>query len=84
MRITTEVDLSSLAEKWPSSFVAREEVDRFSGGMVTAKYLANLDCIGKGPEDRIRIGRKIAYPVASFIRWLEERAQPVGKSDKAV
>lgn len=71
------IDLSSLADKWPSSFVARDEVDRFSGGMVTAKYLANLDCAGKGPEGRVRIGRKIAYPVNLLIRWLEDRAQPV-------
>jgi hypothetical protein len=71
------INLSSLADKWPSSFVAREEVDRFSGGMITAKYMANLDCAGTGPEGRVRIGRKIAYPVESVIRWLEERATVV-------
>ena len=66
------------AEKWPSPFVARQEVERFTGGIVTAKYLAHLDSQGKGPEGRIRVGRKIAYPVSSFIIWLEERSEVVG------
>jgi hypothetical protein len=66
---------SSMAEKWPSAFVARSEVEKFSGGIVSAKYLANLDSAGKGPSGRIRVGRKIAYPVVSFIDWMESRTE---------
>jgi len=66
-----------MADQWPSPFVARQEVERFTGGIVNPKYIANLDSQGKGPEDRIRVGRKIAYPVASFIAWLEERSEIV-------
>jgi len=66
-----------MASKWPSSFVARTEVKRFSGGIISEKYLANLDCLGKGPAGRIRTGRKISYPVASFIEWLEARSEVV-------
>jgi hypothetical protein len=69
---------SHLADNWPSSIVARSETKRFSGGIVNPKYLANLDSKGDGPE-RIRIGRKIGYPVKSFVAWLEDRAQIVGK-----
>ena len=71
-----------MAEKWPSPFIARQEVERFTGGIVNPKYLANLDSQGKGPKGRIRVGRKIAYPVSSFIVWLEERSEIVrgGKS----
>ncbi len=77
MAKTTQPDLSILAEKWPSPFVAREEINKFSGGILNQKYLANLDSQGKGPEGRIRIGRKIAYPVVSLIAWLESRTELV-------
>jgi hypothetical protein len=71
------VSFSTMAENWPSPWVARHEVDRFTGGIVNPKYLANLDSQGKGPEGRIRVGRKVAYPVDSFISWLEGRAEIV-------
>jgi len=74
---TIAPSLAQLAEKWPSTFVARGEVDRFTGGIITQKYLANLDSQGKGPTGRIRVGRKIAYPVSDFIKWLESRAEVV-------
>ena len=73
-KVTTP-DLSIMAERWPSPFVARGEVGRFSGGMLTSKYLANLDSAGKGPTGRIRIGRKVAYPVDRLIEWMEQRAK---------
>ena len=72
--------LSQLADKWPSTLVARSEVGRFSGGILNPKYLANLDSLGQGPRGRIRIGRKVAYPVDTLIAFLEERAQCLGIS----
>ncbi len=69
-----KIDFSSLAKKWPSSFVARQEVEKFTGGIISAKYLANLDCQGLGPKERIKVGRKIAYSVDSFVEWMESRA----------
>jgi hypothetical protein len=62
-----------MAEKWPSPFVARNEVERFSGGILTSKYMANLDSAGKGPQGRIRVGRKVAYRVDILIEWLQSR-----------
>ncbi len=67
----------SMAERWPSSMVARTEIERFTGGIISEKYLANLDSQGKGPEGRIRVGRKIAYPVDRLIEWLASRATEV-------
>ena len=64
----------SLAEKWPSAWVARTEAKEFSGGLIGEKYLANLDSQGRGPAGRIRCGRRIAYPVPEFIKWLEARS----------
>ena len=69
--------LQKMADRWPSSIVARTEIERFKGGIIKEKYLANLDCQGKGPESRIRIGRKIAYPVDDVIAFLEQRIKPV-------
>ncbi len=64
-----------LADGWDSAFVARELVDKFSGGILNPRTMANNDCIGQGPEGRVRIGRKIAYPTASLIAWMESRAE---------
>lgn len=66
-----------MADRWPSSWIARTEVRSFTGGILTEKYLANLDSAGLGPAGRIRIGRKIAYPVNELVRWLESRATKV-------
>lgn len=68
-----------MASKWPSSIIGRTEVKKFTGGIISEKYLANLDCLGKGPADRFRTGRKIFYPVASFIEWLESRSAAIPK-----
>lgn len=72
-----KADFSSLAQKWPSPYVARQEVERFTGGMISIKYLANLDCQGFGPKGRVRVGRKIAYPVDQFVSWLESRSTAI-------
>ena len=40
-------DFKGLADRWPSAWVARTEVDRFTGGIVSEKYLANLDSKGR-------------------------------------
>ena len=62
-----------MADKWPSAVVARTEVDKFSGGLMTSKYMANLDSAKQGPA-RVRCGRKVIYPVQSLVRWLRERS----------
>ena len=62
------------AEKWPSSFVAREKISTFTGGAISSGHMANLDCLGEGPEGRVRIGRKVCYSVTSLIAWLIKRS----------
>ena len=62
-----------LRDKWPSAIVARTEIANFTGGILTAGYMANLDSIGQGPP-RISLGRKVAYPVDTLIEWLRARA----------
>lgn len=67
----------SMADRWPSPIVARTEIERFTGGMISEKYLANLDSAGKGPAGRVRCGRKIAYPVDALVDWLSARSSVV-------
>lgn len=74
-----EIDLSSLAAQWSSSYVAREKIGEFTGGIITPKTLANLDSMGAGPEGRITVGRKVAYFVPEFITWLESRTKSAAK-----
>ena len=70
-----EPDFSEMAVKWPSAFVARDKSEEFTGGMIKPRYLANLDSVGKGPPGKVRCGRKIAYPVTEFVKWLESRSE---------
>jgi len=67
-------NLSHLANSWPSSIVARRKVSDFTGGILSEKYLANLDSLGEGPP-RCKIGRQVAYPVSTLITWLENRME---------
>ena len=62
-----------MAKKWPSAMVARTEVGRFTGGMLSSKYMANLDSSGEGPI-RVRSGRKVGYPVDDLVAWMRERS----------
>lgn len=72
-----KIDLKELKQKWPSPVVARTEIRTFTGGMLSEKYLANLDSQGAGPDGRFKIGRKVGYPVENVIRWLEGRSTTV-------
>ena len=68
-----QANLSKLIEKWPSAYVVRSEVAKFTGGMIQPGTLANLDSQGQGPEGKIRVARKVAYEVHAFVKWLERR-----------
>ena len=60
--------------KWPSAAVARTEIKKFSGGLVSPKLMSNADSLGLGPAGRFTCGRKVAYPLASLIAWMRERS----------
>lgn len=63
------------AERWPSSFIPRREVPRFTGGLFSVGTMANLDSAGEGPEGAFTIGRQKVYPVVSFCDWLIARLE---------
>ena len=70
-----KADLSELKAKWPSAVVARTDIKSFTGGLMSERYIANLDSQGAGPHGRFKVGRKVGYPVDSLISWLEERME---------
>ena len=65
--------------RWKAPIVARVQVEAFTGGAISEKYLANLDSQGLGPEGRFRIGRKVVYPTDKFVKWLESRSASIPK-----
>lgn len=74
-RETEEAILRAMAENWPAPTVARDQrsLDRFSGGLLNAKTLANHDAAGTGPDGKLRVGLKVAYPKWSLVGWMIKR-----------
>lgn len=59
---------------WPSPYVARSEVAKFSGGIVSAKTLANADSLGTGPKNKFYFGkRKVFYLASELAEWIFSR-----------
>lgn len=74
--IYLEQTFKQMAEKWPSVMVARTEISKFTGGLITTGYLANLDNRGLGPATRVRMGKKVVYRVDDFINWMRTHFAP--------
>ena len=73
MKENQRPNLSALLKEMPP-FIARnhprfKELTGYSG-----RTLANLDCIGQGPEKRIMLGNTVAYERESLIEWLSARS----------
>ena len=63
--------LDALRQTLPP-IIARTAVSELCGGLISARYLANLDSEGRGPE-RVKIGRRVGYLRDSLVDWLESR-----------
>lgn len=70
-------DFMELVERWPSPLVGRDQatLDKFSGGLLNARSLANHDSLGTGPKVKVRVGRKVAYSAYSLAMWMKARAE---------
>ncbi len=80
----TESDkiLESLAERWPSEIVARKEIGKFTGGVLSSRTLANMDSKGTGIPERFLLANQVAYPVSAVIAWLKSRSAASWKDRK--
>jgi hypothetical protein len=63
-----------MADTWPSEIVARTSTPVFSGGLLTPKYMANLDSLGEGPES-LKVGKKVVYPKRPLVKWMRGRSK---------
>lgn len=61
--------LDVLAGELPP-FIARADVERHLGGMVSGKTLSNADARGQGPEVAYAVGRKVVYSREALLLWL--------------
>ena len=62
--------IKKAGDRWPSSFVPRSQVPKFTGGLIAAGTLANRDSEGSGPPGAFKVGRQVCYPVESLCDWL--------------
>ena len=73
MERTTEL-IDKLERQWTKPFIRRTgDAWEASGGLATAKKLANADSAGEGPEGRVKLCGKICYPSSSFFEWLRKQ-----------
>ncbi len=68
--------IEEIGRNWPDCF-SREKASELVGGVISPRSLANLDCLGLGPERRLRVGRKIVYTRESFVEWFKRRIKEV-------
>lgn len=62
----------------------RAKTGEITGGIVSAGYLRNLCCAGKGPKGVVKIGRKAIIEREDFLEWLESRGEEDAKPSGAL
>ena len=62
--------IKQVGATWPTPYVARAAIGEFPGGLMSRKYLSNLDCKNEGPEGSFKIGKGTVYPVDKLCDWL--------------
>lgn len=49
---------------------------------ISPRYMANLDSLGQGPDEKVMVGGITGYTRESIIRFLQDRAKPVQRKGK--
>lgn len=73
-QITIEQIFDNIARTAPE-IITRQKLYDLTGGLISAKTLANLDSEGDGIQPRLRIGGKVAYPKEAAISFLKQRCR---------
>ena len=73
-QISVENIFDNLSKTAPE-ILTRQKIQELTGGLISAKTLANLDSEGKGITPRFRIGGKAAYSKDATIRFLKNRCK---------
>jgi hypothetical protein len=69
----SECLFDEMAEVWRHPVVIRSRVGEFSGGLLHARTMANLDSQGLGPSGMFYLSKKAAYPTSELVVWMKER-----------
>ena len=69
--------IDTISEGLPP-IIARDRIEKLTGGLCSRKTLANYDAKGMGPEVAFSVGRRVAYKRDSFLQRLI-KAMPVRK-----
>lgn len=68
--------LENLRSRLPE-VLTRKQVAEHLGDFISAKYLANLDSVGKGPKSYRFGNRKVIYSRDDMLAWLDARMRPL-------
>jgi len=63
-----------MVNAWGSPIIPRQNVGKFTGGLLNPRTMANLDCLGLGPKNSFRVGSKVVYKTRDLADWLQERS----------
>jgi hypothetical protein len=63
----------SIAKRYPSGLVARQKIDQATDFILHSRTLANLDCLGTGIKNPVRIGRRIFYKTDEILKFIDQR-----------
>ncbi|SMF28528.1 hypothetical protein [Desulfovibrio gilichinskyi] len=77
--VKVQTSLIDLAEKLPP-IISRSHVERFLGGIISSKSLANLDSLGEGPP-RVKVSGRVAYRTEELLSWLSARSFAIEKGE---
>ena len=66
--------LVELFDSMPVEFARNCVGKKFLHGVISPGHLANLDCAGKGPENKIILNGKVVYNRGDFLLWLARRS----------
>jgi hypothetical protein len=69
----TDIIRQSLQKNFPCGLVPRTDIGRNTGGILHPRTLANLDSLGVGIENPVKIGRKVFYPVDAVLAYIESK-----------
>jgi hypothetical protein len=73
--LNREALVKQMVEAWGSPIVARKAAGRFSGDVISPRWLANADSQGIGPEGKFLVGRKVVYPARALAEWIVQKVK---------
>ena len=68
-----EAVIDAMVANWPE-IIPRRAVPKLTAGLYSVKSMANMDCLGIGPEGAFSISGQRVYPKAFFATWMKRKA----------